>query len=184
MGGGSSDAAAVLSGLNHSLVYPVEPERLRTLGAQLGSDLPFFLNNGTALAFGRGERIELWPFFPSWWYVLIFLDFPISTSWSYGQVKFPLTENKKTITILGLMRTGEISGPNGLKNDLEPFVRPSFPVLGKIKQALLDAGCFQALMSGSGSTVFGIWADKHKAVQAFKQLKQQGWGKTFIAKGL
>jgi 4-diphosphocytidyl-2-C-methyl-D-erythritol kinase len=184
LGGGSSNAAAVLSGLNHLLGDPVRPEQLRILAARLGSDIPFFLNKKTALATGRGERIEPWPSFPSWWYVLINPGFPISTAWAYGQVKFPLTENKKTINILRLKKTGEISDQNRLKNDLEPFVLPYFPLLGKIKEALSDSGCLQALMTGSGSTVFGIWTDKHQAVRAFKQLKQAGWGKVFIARGL
>ncbi len=82
------------------------------------------------------------------------------------------------------MEQGEIPGKERFKNDLEEFVRPSFPILGKIKQALLEQGCFQALMSGSGSTVFGIWKDKQKASEAFKQLKRQGWGKVFMARGL
>ncbi len=184
LGGGSSDAAAVLSGLNHLLGNPVEPERLRNLAAQLGSDIPFFLNKGTALAFGRGERIEPWPSFPTWWYILIFPGFSISTPWAYGQVKIPLTQNKKTINIENLLEQGKIPGKEGFKNDLEEFIRPSFPILGKIKQALLEQGCCQALMSGSGSTVFGIWQDKQKAGEAFKQLKRQGWGKVFIARGL
>lgn len=184
LGGGSSDAAAVLSGLNHLLSNPVGPERLRNLAAQLGSDIPFFLNKGTALAFGRGEQIEPWPSFPTWWYVLIFPGFPISTPWAYGQVKIPLTQNKKTINIKNLTEQGEIPEKEGFKNDLEEFIQPSFPILGKIRQALLEQGCFQALMSGSGSTVFGIWRDKQKAGEAFKRLKRQGWGRVFIARGL
>ena len=184
LGGGSSDAAAVLSGLNRLLGNLVDPERLRNLAARLGSDVPFFLNKGTALAFGRGEHIEPWPSFPSWWYVLIFPGFSISTPWAYSQVKIPLTQNKKTINIKNLLEEGKIPGKGRFGNDLEEFVLPSFPTLGKIKQALQEQGCFQTLMSGSGSTVFGIWEDKQKAVDAFKRLKRQGLGKVFVARGL
>lgn len=184
LGGGSSDAAAVLSGLNRLLDNPVEPERLRNLAAQLGSDVPFFLNKGTALAFGRGEQIDPWPSFPSWWYVLIFPGFSIPTPWSYSQIKIPLTQNKKSINIKNLLEEGEILGKEHFRNDLEEFVRPSFPILGKIKQAVLEQGCFQALMSGSGSTIFGIWKTKKMAQEAYRQLKKQGWGKVFLARGL
>jgi 4-diphosphocytidyl-2-C-methyl-D-erythritol kinase len=185
LGGGSSDAAAVLSGVNHLLKTPILPDRLKALASQLGSDVPFFLNEGTVLATGRGEHVESWPSFPSWWYVLVYPEFPISTAWAYRQVKLPLTENKKIYKILSLKYKGEtIKGFDGLINHLEPFVLPSFPILEKIKKALLGSGCLQALMSGSGSTVFGIWEEKDRAAQAVRQLKQQGLGRIFLAKGL
>ncbi len=184
LGGGSSDAAAVLSGLNRLLGNPVGPERLSNLAAQLGSDVPFFLNKGAALALGRGEQIEPRPAFPSWWYVLIYPGFSISTPWAYSQVKIPLTPNKKTINIKNLLEEGEMPEEERFRNDLEEFVLPSFPILEKIKQALREEGSFQTLMSGSGSTVYGIWKTKKTAQEAYKQLKKQGWGKVFIAKGL
>ncbi|MBA4394743.1 MAG: 4-(cytidine 5'-diphospho)-2-C-methyl-D-erythritol kinase [Desulfobacca sp.] len=184
LGGGSSDAAAVLSNINLLLGSPVQPEHLGALAAQAGSDIPFFLNNRTALALGRGERIVPWPAFPVWWYVLICPAFSISTSWAYSQVKLPLTPGKETINIDRLKERGEIPGKDRFKNDLEENVLPSFPILKEIKQALLDQRCLQALMSGSGSTVFGIWEDRVKAAQAFHNLKRQGWGKVFLVKGL
>ena len=188
LGGGSSDSAAVLTGINQLLGEPIQPERLLELAAQIGSDVPFFLSNQTALASGRGERIEPWPDFPSWWYVLIYPGFSISTSWAYSQVKFPLTRGEKTINIERLKASKDINeairGKDWLKNDLEEFVRPFFPIIEKIKKALLEQGCFQALMSGSGSTVFGIWETKKKAQEGFFHLKQQGWGDVFLVRGL
>lgn len=184
LGGGSSDSAAVLSGINQLLGEPVGPERLLTLAAQIGSDVPFFLSGETALASGRGERIEPWPAFPSWWYVLIYPGFSISTSWAYNQVKFPLTRGEKSINIERLKVTKDISGKERLKNDLEEVVRPFFPIVQEIKKALLKQGAFQALMSGSGSTFFGIWETKKKAREAYLHLKQEGWGEVFMAKGL
>ena len=184
LGGGSSDSAAVLTGINQLLGEPVGPERLLTLAAQIGSDVPFFLSGETALALGRGERIEPWPAFPSWWYVLIYPGFSISTSWAYDHVKFPLTRGEKTINIERLKATKDIRGKERLKNDLEEVVRPFFPIVEEIKKALLEQGAFQALMSGSGSTVFGIWETKKKAQEAYLHLKQQGWGEVFLARGL
>ncbi len=184
LGGGSSDAAAVLSGVNHLLGNPVSPDRLGALAAQVGSDVPFFLKPGTALALGRGERIEPWPSLSSWWYVLIFPGFSISTAWAYHQIKFPLTQKEKTINIKSLKDQGGIPGKEQIKNDLEKWVLPAFPVLGEIKKALQEQGCLKALMSGSGSTVFGIWEDKYKAGEAFIRLRKKGWGRVFLARGL
>jgi 4-diphosphocytidyl-2-C-methyl-D-erythritol kinase len=185
LGGGSSDAAALLSGVNHLLGDPISPDRLSFLASRLGSDVPFFLNKGSALATGRGEFLQSRPSIPSWWVILIYPGFPVSTTWAYSQVKFPLTEKKKLYNILRLTYRGKpVEGLDRLINDLEDFVLPSFPILGTIKKALLDSGCQQALMSGSGSTVFGIWEDKKTAGQAFRQLKRQNWGQVFLARGL
>jgi 4-diphosphocytidyl-2-C-methyl-D-erythritol kinase len=184
LGGGSSDAAAVLKGLNQLLGEPIPPERMQTIAAQIGSDVPFFLSKQTALALGRGERIEPWLAFPTWWYVLIYPGFPISTTWAYGQVKFPLTRGEKTINIERLKVIKDIRGKDYLKNDLEEFVSPFYPIIGKIKKALLEQGCLQALMSGSGSTVFGVWETKKTAQEAYHHLKDQGWGQVFLARSL
>jgi 4-diphosphocytidyl-2-C-methyl-D-erythritol kinase len=184
LGGGSSDCAAVLAGLNSLLGGSIPSERLRALATRLGSDVPFFLTQGTALALSRGERIEPWKEFPSWWFVLVFPEIFISTSWAYGQVKFPLTEIKKTINVWQLKEKGIIPEWDGLRNDLEEVVFNSYPILGKIKKALLAQGCLQAMLSGSGSTIFGIWEDRSEAARAFRQLNDQGWGKIFLAKGL
>jgi 4-diphosphocytidyl-2-C-methyl-D-erythritol kinase len=184
LGGGSSDAAAVLSGINRLLGDPIQPDRLRLLASQIGSDVPFFLYRQSALALGRGERIEPWPAFPSWWYILIYPGFSISTSWAYNQVKFPLTRGQKSINIERLKHNHDFREKIHLVNDLEEFVRPFFPVIGKIKKALLEQGCLQALMSGSGSTVFGIWETRKSAQEAFLRLKQQGWGEIFLVRGL
>jgi 4-diphosphocytidyl-2-C-methyl-D-erythritol kinase len=184
LGGGSSDAAAVLTGLNQWLGEPIQPQRMPVIAAQVGSDVPFFLSKQTALALGRGERIEPWPDFPSWWYILIYPGFSISTAWAYSQVKFPLTREKKTINIERLKASKDIQGEDRLKNDLEEFVTPFFPIIEKIKKALLGQGCAQALMSGSGSTVFGIWETKKAAQEAYLRLKHQGWGQVFLARSL
>jgi 4-diphosphocytidyl-2-C-methyl-D-erythritol kinase len=184
LGGGSSDAAAALSAANRLSGEPLSPERLEVLAGEIGSDVPFFLRQQTALAVSRGERLEPWPSFHSFWYVLVYPGFPISTSWAYGQVKLPLTENEKTTNIKRLKEQGEIPGRDLFKNDLEAAVLPFFPVLGKIKTALSGQGCLQALMSGSGSTVFGIWEKKKEAEKACGHLKQEGWGDVFLARGL
>ena len=115
---------------------------------------------------------------------MIYPGFSIPTSWAYSQVKFPLTRGGKTINIERLKAKNDIRGNDWLKNDLEEVVLSFFPIIGKIKKALLEQGCFQALMSGSGSTVFGIWETKKSAQEAYLHLKKQGWGEVFLARGV
>jgi 4-diphosphocytidyl-2-C-methyl-D-erythritol kinase len=185
LGGGSSDAAALLWGVNHGLGAPLPPDRLMALASRLGSDIPFFLNKGAALASGRGERIEPRPGLPPWWVILIYPGFPVSTAWAYGQVKLPLTEHQKSYNFIRLKyKEGPVPGLEHLVNDLEPFVLPAFPILNTLKTALRASGCQQALMSGSGSTVFGIWEDKIEAARAFRRLKKERWGQVFLTRGL
>ena len=184
LGGGSSDAAAILSGINDFLGGPVSAERLMELAGNLGSDIPFFLTRQTSLARGRGEIIEPLPDFPVWWYVLVYPRFPLATRWVYQQVKIPLTEKKQYINIKSL-KTGAIGPGTGfLENDLEKAVVTHYPLLSQIKEALLAQGCLDALMTGSGSTVFGLWKEKREAVKAFHRLKTGTWGKVYIAPGL
>jgi 4-diphosphocytidyl-2-C-methyl-D-erythritol kinase len=184
LGGGSSDAAAVLSGINDFLGRPVSARRLTELAGDLGSDIPFFLTRQTSLARGRGEILEPLPDFPVWWYVLVYPGFPLATRWVYQEVKIPLTEKKQYINIKSL-KTG-LNGPgiDFLENDLEKAVLAHYPLLSRVKEALLAQGSLGALMTGSGSTVFGLWREKKEAVKAFHHLKRSAWGKVFIAPGL
>ncbi|MEW6185531.1 MAG: 4-(cytidine 5'-diphospho)-2-C-methyl-D-erythritol kinase [Thermodesulfobacteriota bacterium] len=184
LGGGSSNAAATLTGINQLLGGLVPERRLAVLAARIGSDVPFFLNPVTTLASGRGEILKPWPDFPLYWYVLIYPGFSVSTSWAYGQVKFPLTRIEKSINIKRLKTKGLAGGGTFLFNDLEGVVSPYFPGLAKIKTALQDRGCLQALMSGSGSTMFGLWESEEPAREACSRLKRQGWGKVFLVRGL
>lgn len=184
LGGGSSDAAATLVGINHLLGRPIPPARLRALAGKLGSDVPFFLIGGTALVSGRGEKITPWPDFPNYWYVFIFPAFSISTAWAYSQIKFPLTVKKKSINLKKLKLEGLRSEKEGLFNDLEAAVIPTYPEIAKMKAALLDEGCLKALMSGSGSVVFGIWEREAPARKAWQRLKAGKWRDVFLAHGL
>jgi 4-diphosphocytidyl-2-C-methyl-D-erythritol kinase len=184
LGGGSSDAAAILSGINDFLGGPVSAGRLTELAGGLGSDIPFFLTRQTSLARGRGEILEPLPNFPVWWYVLIYPGFPLATRWVYQEVKIPLTEKKQYINIKSL-KTGPIGlGPDFLENDLEKAVLAHYPHLSRIKEALLAQGSLGALMTGSGSTIFGLWREKRAAVEAFHHLRRGTWGNVFIAPGL
>jgi 4-diphosphocytidyl-2-C-methyl-D-erythritol kinase len=184
LGGGSSNAATILSAVNQFTGNQVPKKRLLALASQIGSDVPFFLFRKTALAGGRGEVLDPWLNFPKWWFVLIYPGFPVSTSWAYNQLKIPLTIKKKLPNINHLKQRGVIPPFHRLENDLEEVVLPAFPVLKNIKKALRKEGCQKALMSGSGSVIFGIWENGLRAKEAYRRLKKQGWGQVFLTHGL
>jgi 4-diphosphocytidyl-2-C-methyl-D-erythritol kinase len=184
LGGGSSDAAAVLKGVNDRLGRPVVPERLSQLAAQLGSDVPFFLLEQTAWARGRGERLEPAPGWPAWWVVLVCPGFPLSTAWAYERVKIPLTKKNKRTIIKSLKITPGLPPAAFLENDLEEAVFPHYPVLADLKEALRRLGAAGALMTGSGSTVFGLWENKAAAARAARALQEEGWPQVLLTRGL
>jgi 4-diphosphocytidyl-2-C-methyl-D-erythritol kinase len=184
LGGGSSDAAAVLQGVNDRLGRPVAPERLSQLAAQLGSDVPFFLLEQAAWARGRGERLEPAPGWPAWWVVLVCPGFYLSTAWVYEQFKISLTKKKKGTIIKSLKITPGLSPAEFLENDLEEAVFPHYPILADIKEALRRLGAAGVLMTGSGSTVFGLWENKAAATRAVRALQEEGWPQVLLARGL
>jgi 4-diphosphocytidyl-2C-methyl-D-erythritol kinase len=102
----------------------------------------------------------------------------------YQQLKIPLTEKKQYINIKSLKIDPSGFGTDFLENDLEKAVLAHYPLLSRIKEALLSQGSLGALMTGSGSTVFGLWKEKNEALKAFHHLKTGTWGKVFIAPGL
>lgn len=175
LGGGSGNAAGTLLGLNVLWDLQLPQGKLLELGAKLGSDVPFFLASPCALGKGRGELLT--PLQPArkFYVILIYPRFPIATSWVYGNLKLGLTKTQNNISILQkFLSQSEISGLGAsLQNDLEPGVIQRFPAIQVLKDRLRDCGADGALMSGSGSTVFGIFADSVKAERAFAHLKNK-----------
>lgn len=184
LGGGSSDAAATLLGLNKLWGTGLKKEDLIYLGSRLGSDVPFFLFGPSALARGRGDTLT--PLRPlNTWVLLINPNLSVSTSWvyqSYDKFEGLISETK-----LLTKRRDNIKLPSLLKsetryiNDLEKVTIRSYPEVMRIKEELLDSGAEVALMSGSGPTVFGIFLEKSSAEVASKRFK--GY-KVFIVKTL
>ncbi|MDD5491476.1 MAG: 4-(cytidine 5'-diphospho)-2-C-methyl-D-erythritol kinase [bacterium] len=158
LGGGSSDAAAVLKGLNKLWQLRLSEDRLAWIGAKLGSDVPFFITGGTALAKGRGERLTLWPGIPAFRLVLVKPLMGISTAWAYKNLKISLTKQPKNIKIIhnSLRKKRFNQLEEYLQNDLESVCISKYPSILEIKHRLLALGATAALMSGSGSTVFGL----------------------------
>ena len=171
LGGGSSDAAAALFALRRVWRLRTPDPTLRELAAGIGSDVPYFFVGGTALALGRGEEVYALEDLPRLPLVLIFPSFGISTTDAYQW----LDDSKKG--------TGTFFPETGLKkvpvpffgiNDFEPAVIARHPVIERLKSRLLKAGASMAAMSGSGSTVFGVFTTAGAARVAAGMLRRTG----------
>jgi 4-diphosphocytidyl-2-C-methyl-D-erythritol kinase len=176
LGGGSSDAAATLAALNRLWGSPVSSDRLMQLAVQLGMDVPFFLFSATALASGRGELLEKLPSpSPPLWILLVNPGLYISTQSVYNGLKLGLTIKNKHISIRRFSVTSLRRHRSLLQNDLERVTFEQFPLLKEIKERILERGAVGAAMSGSGSTLFGIFSDRESATQAEWELgKKKG----------
>lgn len=174
LGGGSSDAAAVMMALNDLLDTGLSRGELQALGVRLGADVPFFLcGEMTAWATGIGERLEPWRGLPPCHMVLVNPRLAVSTAWVYQNLG--LTHRRPTIKIPRFPERMADLVPM-LRNDLEAVTMARHPAIAAIKARLLAAGALGALMSGSGPTVFGIFPGSASADQAAAELAQgTGW---------
>ncbi len=160
LGGGSSDAATVLMGLNDLLNLKLTDEKLMSVGVRLGADVPFFIFKKTALAEGIGDRLSAVEGLPQVWIVLVNPNIHVSTAWVYKNLQ--LTKKSDTDKLPKFNNSIEDICAL-LSNDLESVTIGSFPVIQEIKDALLANGAQGVLMSGSGPTVFGVFEDEQKA---------------------
>lgn len=178
LGGGSSDAAYVLMGLNYIFNKPLNKSQLFKLASEIGSDVPFFLHGGFALAKGRGEKLVPYGFYPSLWAVLVKPSVHSSTKWAYESFdrkrKNKLTSNIGYNKIIQNIKEGDakkVSGKLGY-NDFEDVISQKFPVIPMIKKELTKAGALAVGMTGSGSTMYGIEFSKEKAMKIYRALKK------------
>ncbi len=172
LGGGSSNAAAVLNALNHWYRFPLPRNALMDLGAQIGADVPFFVYGHPALATGIGDRIAAYHHhLPAYPIVLIYPAKPLSTAEVYRKLNFGLTKSKKINRKNTFRHIREQDITCILYNDFEPTAFKINPEIADAKSLLLALGAGGALMSGSGSTVFGIYPDLKDAHNAFANIK-------------
>ncbi len=169
LGGGSSNAASVLMGLNELTGAGFDESALIEMGSELGSDVPFFILRSAALATGRGtelRRVKVREF----GYILINPGYHVSTAWVYGNLDLTKKpeNNKLTYSVESFGMGFEVSG---LYNDLESVTLKEHPDLAEYKSILVKNGALGALMSGSGPTVFGIYNDEESAQRAFASVK-------------
>jgi 4-diphosphocytidyl-2-C-methyl-D-erythritol kinase len=182
LGGGSSDAAAVLLGLNEMYSYPLPDETLHGLALKLGADVPFFLKAVPSLATGIGEMLEPISNWPETWYVIITPPILVSTAWVYGNLKLELTSGEYDY-IVKTLKNDTFTVSMLLENDLEKVTTVSFPIINTLKKLLVDAGAEGAIMSGSGPSVFGVFASREKAETARDILAGLKLGDVFFVRG-
>ncbi len=181
LGGGSSDAAAVLLALAKMLRPPPPPKLLFEIAAGLGSDVPFFLVGGRCVGVGRGEEVYPLPDIPRQWVVVLAPDAPISTVRAYEDLDrvrgARLTADASRNIINGFclgicapqeteVRAPTKASPNPFANDFEAVIFQRFPELGGWKDRLVRAGASGAMLSGSGSAVFGLFPTRESATAA------------------
>lgn len=176
MGGGSSDAAAVLKLLNDHAGKPLDDRSLAEIALELGADVPFFLKPEPAMMSGIGEIAEDLDFvLPEMNLLLLAPQFPVSAAEGYrlmlpGTVS-PLAPGLKT-DLLNALRTADLEKISALIfNDLQPGVFNKYPILEILAQRMTQAGAMRVLMTGSGPTLFGIFADSKSRAQAQSELQ-------------
>ncbi|MGE5851299.1 MAG: 4-(cytidine 5'-diphospho)-2-C-methyl-D-erythritol kinase [Candidatus Methylomirabilota bacterium] len=175
LGGGSSNAAAVLAGLNRLYELGFSRERLQELGVRVGSDVPFFLSDGLALATGRGEVLQPLRPWPRQWLVLANPGIPISTAWAYREVSSKLTAWQRRSSIQTLVDDSRLAWPPSWAfNRLEAVVLPHRAEVQALKTVLREGGAFPVLMSGSGASVFAVVPDASAAEGLAARVRIQG----------
>lgn len=173
LGGGSSDAAAVLRALNTSLRTGLTAAELEALGGRLGSDVPYCIAGGTVLAEGRGERLTPLSALPATDVVICKPDFPISTPALFSRVDSRGSRcHPDTDGILRALETGDRDRvARRMYNVFEDVLGRRAGAIAAIKSALLDHGALGAVMSGTGSAVFGLFPDRSGAERACLALR-------------
>lgn len=175
LAGGSSDAAAVLRAMNELTGAGLEPMELARIGERVGSDVPYCVVGGTALAEGRGERLTPLPPLPHCYVAVCKPSFPISTPQLFSRVDVrKIVRRPDTAGLLAALEAGDLTGVarrmyNVFENVLEPRRRAE---IDAIKATLIDCGALGASMSGSGPTVFGLFAVHEEAGEACRRLEE------------
>ena len=168
LGGGSSDAAGFLVGVDRLFALGLEKSALERLSASLGADVSFFLSGGTARATGRGDQVRHLCPIPPAWVVLATPPAAISTTWAYAQVRNRLTPKGSGANLLtAAIATDDWDGVGeAMRNDFEDVILPRFPEIAEMKRLLSEHGAVVAQVSGSGSSVFGIARTREEADRA------------------
>ena len=182
MAGGSSDAAAVLRALNQRAGDPFSPKELARLGERVGSDVPYCVLGGTALAEGRGEVLTPLAPLPRCWVVACKPDFPISTPELFAQAdRVKLRRRPDTAGLVAALEAGDLGGVARRMYNVFEDVLPArlYTRVAEIKNILIQCGALGANMSGSGPTAFGLF-DRLEAAQEARACLAQRYRDTFL----
>ena len=183
LGGGSTDAAATLVGLNRLLRLGYTSKRLEQMSLALGADVPFFVKAVPARARGIGERLSPLRAVPRLWLIILYPNFPVSTAWVYRNLPSKLTKAIANTSID--FSLGSPANLNKLLvNDLETVTMGRYPRIGLLKEELARQGAVGTLMSGSGSSVFGIFPSRRSAQHAWRRLRKDKGVQAFLVRVL
>ena len=165
IGGGSANAAATLLAINSLYNLKFESKQLEQIGSLIGADVPFFINGGTQIGEETGYKLTPINEKLDAEILLVLPSVSISTKWAYAQIKNKLNSHNSIPKFADLMRNDFLSF-KFFENDFEKIVIPAYPEIGSIKNRMLEYGANFASLSGSGSTVFGIFDNNANAKKA------------------
>lgn len=174
MAGGSTDAAAVLYGMNRIFGLGLSREQLMERGVKLGADVPYCVMRGTALAEGIGEELTALPPMVKCPVLIAKPQISVSTKFVYENLKL----NEKTVhpnidKLVADIRAKDLRAiASDMGNVLETVTIPNYPVIAEIKEHMMEHGALNAMMSGSGPTVFGLFEDEDKAAAAYEAMRE------------
>ena len=173
MAGGSSNAAAVLFGINRMFSLGLSQKELMERGVTLGADVPYCIWGGTALSEGIGEKLSRVDAMPECYILIAKPGISVSTAFVYQNLNLSgLAKHSDIDGMLECLRTKDLKGIcDRLENVLETVTIKEYPIIEEVKKHLMDQGAMGALMSGSGPTIFAIFQDKKTADNALKSLR-------------
>ncbi len=186
MGGGSSNAATVIKGINHLLKLKLSKEKLMQIGLKVGADVPFFLFEGPAMAEGIGEQLKKIKTMPKLLFLVVNPNIKVLTSAVYRKYSMDHLPKKPPRFEVPFAYRTKRDVAKILHNDLEKVTIKDFPIIGEIKGEMLKLGAIASQMTGSGPTVFGMFSDKAKLEKAYEKMEKKmdkGW-KVFMAENL
>jgi 4-diphosphocytidyl-2-C-methyl-D-erythritol kinase len=183
LGGASTDAAATLVGLNRLLRLGYTSKRLEEMSLALGADVPFFVKAVPARARGIGEHLTPLRGVPRLWLIILYPNFSVSTAWVYRNLPSKLTKPIAN-TSMNLSPGSPANLSKLLVNDLETVTMGRYPRIGLLKEELARQGAVGSLMSGSGSSVFGIFPSRRSAESAWRRLRKEKGVQAFLVRVL
>ena len=175
LAGGSTDAAATMRGMNLLFALGAKDEELMELGVKIGADVPYCIIGGTMLASGIGEVLQTLPRIPQAYLLAVKPDINVSTAFVYGNLHWTdETLHANIDAQINAIRKQDIRGIAGeMRNVLETVTAPAYPVIREIEEKMLACGAYNAMMSGSGPTVFGLFETKEQQEKAYQELKSK-----------
>lgn len=184
LGGGSADAAVALLGLAQLWKLRIDQQTLMELAAKLGSDVPFFLVGGAALATGRGDKVDFLRTLPATWIVLACPAIEVATAWAYGQLDVSSIQTRPdTPGLVTALRNADVSGVAArLANVFEPLIVAHHPAVGEAKARLLEAKALGASLTGTGPVVFAVFSGETVARDAAAALEKDFNGQVVVTR--